>query len=1366
MNSTYRVRSFYRRAVAYGFSACFIFNVNASYAESASEFVSIPVLIDNSASGDKPNVLFILDNSNSMDEAPSGQAVGSANAGSKSEMARNAIKDIIGTYAGAARMGLMAYQQNGISSQYLHDSQYDASFNPANYDDSYSGDRDSSTKKFRITNPADGGTYIYYNISLPFYAGGNFSTAFCYSGTADFDNGSESASIGPWDSYDCFSQKIGDNDDFNNYFGMVGRYGFVPTDSDYAQNILDFGTILTWQFVSKTWFSHSSPGRGFLHVEVGDVDTARLNSLNNALGTSQFTMATDTPLRNAGLTPIEGALGSALDYYKGTLSNTEHTGGTPAAPPVNACEPHDYVILVTDGLPSVDASGAQLTDTSAAIASAAARAADLLANGIETYVIGFGLPNGVDGSLLDNIAIAGGTSRTYLAGDSATLNNALKSIFLSLSNKDASSSSAAVLANNARGEGAVIRAAYSPSKVDSLGNEVKWVGSLSGLFIDENALLREDTNQNGQLDGYDTDRVVQYFFNTGLSKSQANLYSGAGESTPPDLAVDTPEAIVNVDQLNTIWEARDALGDIADADILTQRSYTDSAANGRYIITSIDGQQALDFVQVSDEAIEALAAVQALAAEALAFAKIDANTAQAQLDGHSGAITPLTNQRDTAQLDYASAQAAILAEDEALTAANDALAAALGSSAIDAAQIEVNLRQAELIIAQGNEENALQDLDNAEAILQGAIDILPDFEASAITVWSAYSGALTAYNLATATVNGSNDLISYLDTDSVEDAYNTVKFVRGKDGIAGYRSRAIDYDEDGDIEVWRLGDIVHSSPAVVGAPSSRYDSLYFDTTYAAFRQQYKDRRQVVYVGGNDGMVHAFNGGFWNLANKSFEVGSGAGHPLGAELWSYVPRAALPHLQWQTDPNYAHTYYVDGSPIVFDANIFPSDADHPNGWGTVLMIGMGFGGSDIGVDLDNDGTDDTTLTSSYSLFDVTNPEQPPVLLAEISHPALGYTTSLPTVVKQRVAGTDFSSPSTNEWYVAFGSGPTILEDGTSDQSASLFIYDLQTETYKSGFGPLDLGGTDTFVGDITAVDNGQNFTDDTLYYGVNGGIPGPLIIPNDQTGVLKRTRLDVAAQSSTLIDAGEPIISAPFVSVDQVGRRWVAFGTGRLLMAPDNTSIAAQAYYGVMEPVDALGDFDWSSVLLTELENTTLIEVLDTGAISRGGDVEIPSGTVVETFDQLIAAIRNNRGGWYLDLEHDGTNPSARNLSRAALFGNILLFASYKPALILDCTAGTSRLYGVDLRTGTAAPFEVFSVGDDPDTSEGDVVANHVEMGHGLYEGITVVKNGGSETLGSGASVVASGSESDIYQLNLNSDSFRTGRQSWRQINLD
>ena len=45
------------------------------------------------------------------------------------------------------------------------------------------------------------------------------------------------------------------------------------------------------------------------------------------------------------------------------------------------------------------------------------------------------------------------------------------------------------------------------------------------------------------------------------------------------------------------------------------------------------------------------------------------------------------------------------------------------------------------------------------------------------------------------------------------------------------------------------------------------------------------------------------------------------HPLGSELWAYVPYNLLPHLQWLGKADYPHVYYMDGPVKSYDVNIF-------------------------------------------------------------------------------------------------------------------------------------------------------------------------------------------------------------------------------------------------------------------------------------------------------------------------------------------------------------------------------------------------------------------------------------------------------------
>jgi type IV pilus assembly protein PilY1 len=272
------------------------------------------------------------------------------------------------------------------------------------------------------------------------------------------------------------------------------------------------------------------------------------------------------------------------------------------------------------------------------------------------------------------------------------------------------------------------------------------------------------------------------------------------------------------------------------------------------------------------------------------------------------------------------------------------------------------------------------------------------------------------------------------------EAENQINFIRGKDQ-SGMRNRTYDSDDDGNLDTtWRLGDIVHSTPTTVATPAEDYDLLYTDTSYKDFFVQYRNRRTMIYVGANDGMFHAFNGGFFNPSENKFYKGydaddsDGDGNPytdsgveldgpdLGAELWAYVPFNLLPHLYWLTDADYSHTYYCDLKPRVFDAKIFPDDAAHPDGWGTVLVGGMRFGGGNIRTDKDHDGTydpnTDLVMKSAYFILDITDPESPPEVLGEVAFDGLGFTTGFPGVLLVKAEAAD----NPNNWYLVLGSGP--------------------------------------------------------------------------------------------------------------------------------------------------------------------------------------------------------------------------------------------------------------------------------------------------------------------------------------------------------
>jgi len=114
-----------------------------------------------------------------------------------------------------------------------------------------------------------------------------------------------------------------------------------------------------------------------------------------------------------------------------------------------------------------------------------------------------------------------------------------------------------------------------------------------------------------------------------------------------------------------------------------------------------------------------------------------------------------------------------------------------------------------------------------------------------------------------------------------------------------------------------LGDIVSATPVVVGPPAGFHATEEFQSYY----QSHKERPRHVYVGANDGMLHAFDA------------------ETGEETWAFVPEFALPIFSVMADSGYCHRYSCDQTVTVKDLQLGGI-------WRTVLAAGGGNGGATV------------------------------------------------------------------------------------------------------------------------------------------------------------------------------------------------------------------------------------------------------------------------------------------------------------------------------------------------------------------------------------------------------------------------------------
>ena len=193
-----------------------------------------------------------------------------------------------------------------------------------------------------------------------------------------------------------------------------------------------------------------------------------------------------------------------------------------------------------------------------------------------------------------------------------------------------------------------------------------------------------------------------------------------------------------------------------------------------------------------------------------------------------------------------------------------------------------------------------------------------------------------------------------------------------------------------------IGDIINSTPIVVGTPPFYY---MFDD-YMDFRANQSTRNSIIYIGANDGSLHAFD------------------LNTGREKWAFVPKsmhdklnlAGLDSAFDQCDLGYCHQYYVDGSPQAGD--VF-ADFGSGNEWRTILVTGMREGGeSYFALDVTAGGADFDAGTPTKFLWEFTDGE-----LGETWNDAAIDRVAVAQATKPAV----LTDPLEKKWGVFFGSG---------------------------------------------------------------------------------------------------------------------------------------------------------------------------------------------------------------------------------------------------------------------------------------------------------------------------------------------------------
>lgn len=344
---------------------------------------------------------------------------------------------------------------------------------------------------------------------------------------------------------------------------------------------------------------------------------------------------------------------------------------------------------------------------------------------------------------------------------------------------------------------------------------------------------------------------------------------------------------------------------------------------------------------------------------------------------------------------------------------------------------------------------------------------------------------------------------------------------------------------------------------------------------------------------------------------------------GTELWAYVPKDQLTNLDVLMDPGYCHNYFLNMTPAAYDLKIGTA-------WKTILIGGEAQGGNGL-----------------FAL-DVTNPEPDSVrLLWDISPAALKGAWGGPTLVMDRQL---------NRHVLCIGTG----YDASNAQTNLMVIDPVNGATLRTLALGSPVAGNKVTRG--VAIDLDFNGYEDLLYVG-------------DLVGNVWRVDLTVNNWSvSKLFSGSQPIQSQPVVTTDELGRAMLFFGTGRFMLAGDQSTSTQQAVYGIID------NNSGGTLTSADLVNQTT------------------------TFTALTSGSR----GWYINLPNTGE----RITRTAALIAGVLHIPSFAPTATACAGGGQSWLYSVDYADGSAP--------DNANGAENNTVAGRSQsMGDGILADPTV-----------------------------------------------
>lgn len=472
-----------------------------------------------------------------------------------------------------------------------------------------------------------------------------------------------------------------------------------------------------------------------------------------------------------------------------------------------------------------------------------------------------------------------------------------------------------------------------------------------------------------------------------------------------------------------------------------------------------------------------------------------------------------------------------------------------------------------------------------------------------------------------------------------EDVLNYLRGLRTKEAPSGtYRERGS-----------RLGDILNSDPQYVYQQNYGFTRLRgwpgdVAAKYKEFRESsaYQNRKPMVIVGANDGMLHGFDA---RLEGQ------------GEELFAYVPYGAYEHLAELTDPDYVHRYYVDGTPRI-------SDAWLGNRWATLAVGSMGAGGKGVFA------LDITNVASKASVKDSN-------VLWEFNHPKMGYAMGQPALValpNQKFgvivsSGYHDSSAAPEKGYV------WILDAASGEMIKEI---ELDTPGNLGAVLPVTLTGKQEAERLYVADTTGNVFRIDLKGSDTSGwGIPASL-----WGGPLAQVKDDA--------DNAQAITAPLTAAFNDKGQLMLFFGTGSYYRIGDNeipTNPLVDSVYGLIDTgtfIDGRSSLQKQEIIYESTQGTELHRVVSDNVMATG-----KLGWYLDL-------------AWL--ASSGGTGPKGeRVISRAQIRGGRVQFATMTPEEDPCAGGGTSMNLVLDMTNGARLNYSYFDINSDGAFNESDFI---------------------------------------------------------------